>query len=147
MKYLKHFESGNTKDHQDHILAIKDVFQDVFDDWNIEELNKLFGRHASGLYWNIFHASGAPVGSIYQYWLQIMKYDDVGRGIDIPPIDVSGHVKTLQSMGYRVAGVMPVDGVMCSTYGNKLPSIVTRKDGRDIFNEQSTYIRLLIYIP
>ena len=72
MKYLKHFESGNTKDHQDHILAIKDVFQDVFDDWNIEERNKYnYNRIAvSGLYWNIFHASGAPVGSKYQYWLQ-----------------------------------------------------------------------------
>ena len=91
MKYLKLFESIED---QDHINTIKDVFQDIFDEWNMEESNSNPG---AGLYWSIYKDG-------LRYCLYIRKYDGEGYRIDMPPIDISGHMKTLSSMGYRTEG-------------------------------------------
>lgn len=115
MKYLKkYFESADSEEDQYHIDVIKDVFQDIFDEWGIEE-DAESNRWSSGLYWTI--AAEHKLNYINKidrgYWLFIRKYKFLPHGeggdeednltkVAIPPIDISGHIKTLQSMGYKV---------------------------------------------
>ena len=102
MKYLKKFESVNISD-QDHINTIKDVFQDIFDEWGIEETNLCPG---AGLYWCIYNSQNEEYEDTFD--LYIRKYNRGGGRVDMPDIDISGHIKTLQSMGYLV-NVEPED--------------------------------------
>lgn len=91
LKHLKYFES---MEYQHHINAIRDVFQDIFDDWNMEELNSMIDRNTHGLYYN-FRALDSDI-------VFCIRNIDSGKLINIPTIDISNHIKTLKSMGYVI---------------------------------------------
>lgn len=106
MKHLKYFESVISEearfaapdiDDGHHINTIKDLFQDIFDDFGIEESRVCPGP---GIYWCIEKVYVKNEDESY-FELYIRKYDDCGRA-DLPTIDISGHIKTLESMGYEV---------------------------------------------
>ena len=98
MKYLKHFESVDSDYHKQ---VIKDVFQDIIDDYDLEEYNPSmsqvfgFGVEPKTFYYKINRIRGNKIA------LDIWAQKDFELA-DFPKIDVSGHIKRLESMGYIV---------------------------------------------
>lgn len=114
MKYLKHFEDldkwGSERASKDdikyHMQVIKDVFQDIFDEYDIEELvdDSVFGP--TGLFYSIFKAG--LFNTRLQYNCIYLKIRELDHGSYIgseavKTMDLSGHIKRLQNMGYSVS--------------------------------------------
>lgn len=134
MKYLKHFEFKSARtnsftDDQFHMNQIKDVFQDIFDDYGIEESKLTYP--GTGFYFTIYSDTNQCV-------LYIRKYANPPHSqtrVNIPKIDLSGHIKTLESMGYKIGGELG-DRYHTAGVGRKKKPI-----------GHFGFIRLLIYTP
>ena len=107
MKYLKHFESV---DSDYHVQAIKDVFQDIIDEYDLEEYNPStedifgFGGEPLTFFYKIGPLKGSPITSgIRSNKIELGMWAQKDFVLaNFPKIDISGHIKRLESMGYIV---------------------------------------------
>lgn len=114
MRYLKKFEEldewgslrASEEDIKYHMQVIKDVFQDIFDEYDIEELLDDSNFGPTGLFYSIFKAGRFNTRLRYNcIYLKIRELDHGSyiRSEAINTMDLSGHIKRLQNMGYSVS--------------------------------------------
>ena len=109
MRYLKRFESV-TSDIQYHMRVVKDVFQDIIDDYNIEEFITPADDDAYDITGFYYHMSPHPkyntiVKSIrLAFYNQVINVNDIKNDVD--RIDFTPPIKRLESMGYHVTMYM-----------------------------------------
>ena len=97
MKHIKKFNESQS-DIEYHKQVIKDIFQDVFDEYLIEESGPDISFSEYGLLYNL----DANDDCITLY---IRKYDEEHKISDISYINYSNQVERLRSMGYNVKNV------------------------------------------
>ena len=96
---MKHLKKFNENSISDDILTIRDVFQDIFDDYNIYEKGN---DTSSGLFYSFgryLQNSDELLG------LKIRKLDNEANYLyseELNNIDFSKHIKRLENMGYGV---------------------------------------------
>lgn len=99
----KKFE--NVDDIQYHKQVIKDVFQDIIDEYDMyeEETNNPFTERLSGFFYKIEHMFKTTKLGYHPLYVKFTKYNNGSVSyIGKLRLDISGHIKTLESMGYDV---------------------------------------------
>ena len=98
IEYDQNEKIVESSDSEYYSQIVKDVFQDIIDDYDIDEAgnpNFIGGGETDGLYYSIKKHSEHKTITLY-----IRKYD---RGLLMPlDIDLSKHIERLKSMGFRV---------------------------------------------
>ena len=116
MRYLKRFESVKS-DIDYHMQVVRDVFQDIIDDYNIEEFITPADDDAYDIAGFYYHMSPYPeyntnstldlkiVKSIrLAFFNQVINVSDIKNDVD--RIDFTPPIKRLESMGYHVTMYM-----------------------------------------
>lgn len=106
MKHLKYFESfeedieSEGEDIKYHMMLIKDIFQDVIDDYHIEySLNNELD-YIDGLYYYISYDKN---NNYIEFDISYIEDETYAGSLDILKMDLSGHIKRLENIGYDVS--------------------------------------------
>lgn len=106
MKHLKYFESAQYKE---DIQIVKDVFQDLIDDWDLELIDS-YGDIRVGNYFIITYVAAVYIGREHSITINILKSNKIGGWSNVSNSvefnrDIEDHINKLRSMGYPVVDV------------------------------------------
>lgn len=91
LRYNQFIKEGSDED----LLIIKDVFQDIIDEWDLYDSS--IYRQQIGKFYKIFKRGDMIV---FQIWSESSGHFQQSDFLN--KIDLSGHIRTLESMGYSV---------------------------------------------
>lgn len=113
MKHLKYFENGNfmadNNGYKKDIQIVKDVFQDLIDDWDLELVDS-YGDIRVGNYFIIKYVEAVYIGREHSITINILKSNKIGGWSNVSnSVEfnryIEDHINKLRSMGYSVVDV------------------------------------------